>query len=752
MAIATRCFGFLFSAATHSNLTFNLVVPFKSKTVRNVEEFLSKVRDRYTYALDLDRQDRQEAEDDVRFAAATPREKGGSSQWTPEAIDQRRKAGRPILTENRLPTFINQVVNDGRQSKPSIRLTPLDGGNKQTAEMLQSRIRHIEYESDADIVYDTARKQQVTCGRGFIRVTWVFRNNRTFEREPRLERIPNPFSVVFGPGKEYDRSDSDYCFVVSNITREEHERRFGKDTIASRNAFFSGSTSVPAPDWFSAKGGEMVQIAEYWEKQYTKRQLVARVDGSTGYADETDEQYVMPDSEPRDIKDSTVMRYIVNGCEILEELEFPVPYIPIVPEWGNEEIVDGIQRTYSLIRFAKDPQRLINLYVSNIAELTTQAPKSPYRAPVAAIAGYEELWKTAGIEARAYLPYNQWDDSGREVRPPEREVAEPPIQALVVGYQQAVDALKASMGIFDPSLGARSNETSGIAIQRRQREADNANFHFHDNEARTRKTIGRILLALIEKLDAGPPRNVAIRTENNETRVVRVNTPQPYLDDTGRPVQHLIGQGEYDVAISTGPSYTSARQEAFDTYSQIANVDPRFMQVAGDILFRTMDAPGSDQIADRYEQMLPPGMKPVKPGEQPPIPPQAQQMINTLQQQLQQVDQFAQSLHQQIQTKQAELDNKKEITEMQEETKRVIAYAQLQAQDGLAILKADTQRLQSELDRMHETRMALQNHVQDQNLTAQQAGHDQELQRQDAMHQAMMAEAEPQNNQQDIQQ
>ena len=726
---------------------------FRSKTIRDVDDFLRKLRERYDYALDLDRQDRQEAEDDVVFAAATAYKSGGSAQWTKEAIDQRRTAGRPILTENRLPTFINQVVNDGRQSKPSIRLTPLDGGNKQTADMLQSRIRHIEYESDADIVYDTARKQQVTCGRGFIRISVGYRNWRSTNMEPKLERITNPFSVVFGPGKEYDRCDAEYCFVISNITKEEHERRFGTNTEASRNAFFSGSVSVPAPDWFNqGSGGDLVQIAEYWEKSYKKRQLVRMIDGISAsplrYQDElSDEEqlYIAPGTEPREVEDCTVTQYIVNGCEILDETPYPVPYIPIVPEWGNEEIVDGVQRTYSLIRFAKDPQRLINLYVSNIAELTTQAPKSPYRAPVAAIAGYETLWEKSGIEARAYLPYNQWDDSGREVRPPEREVAEPPIQALVIGYQQAVDALKASMGIFDPSLGARSNETSGIAIQRRQREADNANFHFHDNEARTRKTIGRILLALIQKLDAGAARDVAIRTEQGETQMVPVNTPQPYPDETGRPVQHMIGQGEYDVAISTGPSYTSARQEAFDVYSQIANADPRFMQVAGDILFRTMDAPGSDQIADRYEKLLPPGMAPIKSGEQQPIPPQAQQMIAALQQQIQQAMALAENFHQQIQSKQVENQSKERIVELQEQTKRDIAYAQLQAQDGLAILKADMQRLEQQLGQMHEQRMALQNHVQDQNLTAQQARHDQELQRQDAVHQAMLAPPEPQN-------
>src|ERR1043165_6974965 len=95
---------------------------FQSKPVKDVTAFLQEARDRHAYALQLDAEDRAQALDDVRFAAALPIGDGGTTQWSPEAIKRRKDANRPVLTENRMPIFINQVVNDGRQSKPSIRI------------------------------------------------------------------------------------------------------------------------------------------------------------------------------------------------------------------------------------------------------------------------------------------------------------------------------------------------------------------------------------------------------------------------------------------------------------------------------------------------------------------------------------------------------------------------------------------------------------------------------------------------------
>ena len=68
---------------------------------------------------------------------------------------------RPILTWNRLHTFAAQVINDGRQNKPSIKLQPGDGGNPKTAEVKEGRASTKQYPA-SDLSYFFALGSKVT--------------------------------------------------------------------------------------------------------------------------------------------------------------------------------------------------------------------------------------------------------------------------------------------------------------------------------------------------------------------------------------------------------------------------------------------------------------------------------------------------------------------------------------------------------------------------------------------------------------
>ena len=717
--------------------------------VKDPISFLHLARERYTYALSCDAVDRKEAADDVLFVAG--------QQWTDAARESRRVADRPCLTENKLGIYTAKVVNDGRQSKPSIRLTPLDGGTTATAEMLQGRVRHIEYETDSDIAYDQAREHQVTSGRGFVRVTTRYKD-RSFEQELRIEPIANQFSVLFDPdAREYDRSDAEYCFVLTNYSKGNFERKFGADTEVVRQSFYT-DTENPAPQWIgSGVGGDNVQVAEYWLKEYTKRTLCLLNDGRTAFLDEVPEGAQIMDRRPVD--DPKVCQYIIDGVEVHDKTPWLGSTIPIVPFWGKEMMVEGTRRTYSLIRFAKDPQRLVNLYVSNIAEQIAQMPKAPYIAAEGQLANHEDEWESINLSPIPVVQYRPVvitvNGVQAAVPPPRRETNEPPIQALTVGLNQAIDAIKAAMGIFDASLGAQGNETSGIAIQRRKQQADNANFHFHDNEARSRKRIGRILLELIPQLDRGE-KTVQVRAEDGKTKAVRINTPQPYRDDqTGEVVHHQIDQGaEYSVAIATGPSFSSAREEAFDTYSQIAQADKNFMAVAGDVLFRNMDAPGANEIADRYaEAVIPPALRPKKPGPQQ-VSPEIQQKLAQYGAVVEAQTATIHKLSEQIEQKSAENETKKWIASLQEQTKLVIAESTLNAQNAQYLLKAEVARISEQMGHQkdailqdaahaHEAGMQAADHQHQADQQASAQANQQGMQASDQQAAADQAAAEP---------
>lgn len=714
-------------------------------------DFLATARARYSFALSVDQQDRKEAEADNSFANASDDDLG---QWAQEATGQRRAAMRPVLQWNRIPTYVQQVVNDGRQNKPAIRIVAADGGNKQTAEFFQARIRQIEYDSDADIAYDTARDHQVTSGRGFIRVTteWI---PGTFRQRLRIDRIENQFSVVFDPAsKKYDRSDAEWCFVIEHISQDEHGRRYGKDKSGSQPF---AQWENPAPGWFGVGAtGKLTQVAEYWVKKYRKRRLVLLSTAEVPvWKDElTDEQYktfkvngnIMAE---RDEQHGTVCQYIINGAEIIEETDWIGSSIPIVPVWGREAIVEGRRRTFSLIRNAKDPQRLVNLYVSNIAEQIAQMPKTPYLVPVGGIAAnHEEDWANASNSPRAYLYYQSYDANGKPLPAPTRENREPPIQALSVGLQQAVDAIKASMGIYDASIGARSNETSGIAIERRKSAAEVVNFHFPDNESRSRKRIGEILVECIPLVDKAGE-TATIRSEEGTTSTVPIGIP--YQDPkTGQTVTHNLQDGDYGVSISTGPSFATARIEQRTVMAELAKTSPVFAEILPDRLVENLDYPGSERDAERVRRFISmqhPGVVQDENAEQPPIPPEVQQQMMAMKKELEQTQGFAQQLHEEKRTSQMKLEAEAQLKQMDIDAQMQLKNADLEFQREklkvdsdvkLAVvgIQSDVVELKANVDRLNRER-SIQSAER---LAADSQAHEATQAERDRQHQADMAE------------
>lgn len=630
----------------------------------DLTEFLTEARERYEFGRLSDQDDREHAEDDNRFAYADDK---NLQQWDPDAVKAREK--RPTLQWNRLPTSIQQVANDGRENKPSIRISPEDNCTPETAEFFQSRIRHVEYDSNASTAKDTARDQQITSGRGFVRVSLEYIPG-TWRQRICIDRIENQFSVVWDPGAlKYDRTDADWCFVVSQFTRDAHIRKFGAKSVLYRMDF--ADAKQICPKWIGiGDKGNLIQVAEYWRKEYKSRRLLlfATAEGDVpAWKDQlSPEQYATFKAngqirEERDEQVPEIHQYIINGLEVLDHKVWVGSTIPIVPFWGKEAVVDNQRRTFSLIRNAKTPQRTLNLLVSNLVEKLQQQSKSPLFVPVGGIpANAEPSYAAMAVKQVSYLLFNAYNAQGQPLPRPERADFEPPIQALVIGIREAIDAIKAAMGIYDAALGAKSNETSGIAIERRKKESDVSNYHFPDNEARSNKYLGEILVELIPLVDQ-PGMEVPVRSQDGKTHKVPIG--KEHKDwKTGKVVIHDLTAAQVGVSVDTGPSYTSQRQEQFDRDAAIITAQPEMLFVIGDQMYAADDTAGAEDRADRlkrYIEMKNPGL--IQDKQQEPISPEVQQQLMSAKKDAADAHAFAQSLHEQIQTEQVKAQNAIEI-------------------------------------------------------------------------------------------
>ncbi|HKE24977.1 MAG TPA: portal protein [Bryobacteraceae bacterium] len=662
------------------------------------EGILSEARKRFKLCEDAERDLRKEALDDLRFVSGV--------QW--DDADRRSRttglSSRPCLSFNKLIGPLNMAANEARMNQAGIKVYPVDStSDPDTAKVIEGMIRHIEDVCKADEVYESALEQSTACGFGFFKVTTRYCGPKSFDQELRIERIPDQFSVYIDPyAREADKADMAYAFEVEVIPRDEYEADYGDSQITSLN-FYEG-LSNPVPDWITKSG---VRIARYWTVETKKRTLtsVEWPDGTrtSQYKDE------IPDAMPQGLKIATgpdgkplereteqrVVRWRkINGIEILDEGEWPGQWIPILPVLGKEMWVDGVRKLFSLIRFAKDPQRLYNFYRSSEAETVLLGTKAPWIGVKGAFR--DNRWASANTTNYAYLEYEPVDIAGNPAPPPQRNVFEPPIQALSLGAAQASDDIKATTGIFDASLGAQSNETSGIAIRQRQSQAGLANAHFIDNLNRAIRQCGVILTDLIPKI-YDMPREVRILGEDRAQQIVKVN--QQFQEWNGQIKCYDLASGQYDVVASAGPTSITQRQETWETLTQLAQAYPQLLQIAGDILFDNADFPGADKLADRLRKTLPPGLQ-----DQPGNAQQQMQMLAAQYQQsqamIQQLTQALQSAQQKIDTKEIETKSDEREAALKAQVDLITGIAKGGAPESLGVLTQQVALAEAMIGRM----------------------------------------------------
>lgn len=577
----------------------------------NDDDILSIARDKFERAQVAEEDTRREGLHDLKFARL-------GEQW-PEVLRRERELeGRPCLTNNRLIAFIRQVVNDARQNKPGIVVYPVDdGADKETAEVINGLIRNIQVVSDADVATDTAIDSAVSNGFGYFRI-----NITDDGKDLKFERIVNPFTVYGDPDSESaDGSDWECAFVVSRMRREKFQRVYkGKDEV-DWDAL--GYTGLETP-WVDDDG---VLVAEYWKREPVELPTVVLSDGNTVSMEDYEVRAmemamagIMPVEQGVE-QSFKVTQYILTGAEVLETNEWPGKYIPIVPVYGDEINIEGKRYFRSLINPAKDAQRMHNYWRSMATELVALAPKAPYIGEEGAFDVDPAKWSTANNQSHAYLEFKK----GAQ-RPERQPFAGVPAGALQEALNSA-DDMKAIVGIYDASLGARSNETSGIAIRARQKEGDVSTFHFIDNLSRAIRHAGRILIDLIPKV-YNQARIIRILGEDMKPQNVRIEPGAPPPEEMPEDSRNEaiarvfdVTAGKYDLTVKAGPSYSTLREEARAELVEIISKVPESASILGPMYLRQSDWPGSEEAADKLEQGA-------------GVPPEVQQQMDAMQKEM----------------------------------------------------------------------------------------------------------------------
>ena len=566
-------------------------------------DIVAEAQARLEAAWVQDRENREDAFTDLKFLAG--------DQWPNTIRLQREAQNRPCLTINRLPQFVNQVANTVRMNPPAIKAIPAGGAaTAELAEIYSGLFRQIQYRSNATHVFANAVYYAVACGIGHFRLVTQYADEDGFDQEILIKRIQYPLSVFWDPAAvEPSRADAEYCLVSELIGRKEFQKRFPGAAMAD----FDAPSDLNAESGLYWGNRDAVRVCEYWVKRPYERTIAKLATGETIDISEVEEREIarLEIVAERKVRSHKVEHYLLSGEEVLEgPNQWAGRHIPIFPVIGAETALETKVIRSGLIRYSRDPQQLYNFWRSAAAEAIALAPRAPFLATPQMIAKFKGQWDTQNTVSRPYLLYEPDPDApgGRPMREPPPDIP----AALVQESALASDEMKATTGIYDAALGARSNEISGVAIRARESQGGISALHYQDNLMATLTHLGNALVDLVPKI-YDSERIVRVMREDDSHEPVRINVPVMGVD--GKPMLlNDLSQGVYDVRVKIGPSYATRRSEAADSMLQFIQAVPQAASVAGDLVARNMDWPGADEIADRLQRTLPPQVT----GDAPP--------------------------------------------------------------------------------------------------------------------------------------
>lgn len=593
----------------------------------SADDFLRDMRNNFYEDINYDRLNRDASLEDSRFLIG--------QQWD-DLVRQRREAARkPVLTINRLPAFVAQVVGARRMNETTIKILPDNGGTQGVARVREGLIRNILKVSKADTAFDKAFEQCVIGGVGNFQATMDWSPDEVFNQVLGVEAIMDAQAVVWDRGmSEITGRDAEHCSVVDTMKRKDFKKRWPWATASDVVVDMVLRGDLRMNGWIAI---DDVRIVNYWRVRTRKRMFALLKDASVQDITEKLKDPAVKvdilgqivqraDGSPvmREVDKKYAEMYLCSGCDILEgPYVLDIDRVPVFRVVGWEINIANWKHRWGLIRFMKDPQRMHNFTRSVKMEKMMQTPRAVWLAKQQAVAGREKDFRNSHLSDDPLLIWN-----GEAGDKPERLAPTQMEQAWAAESEMTTQDLKDVSNIHEANLGMPSNEVSGAAIIARQRVSDTGTVIYQDNCTAAIEECGRVLDQLIP-ICYDTVRMVKVLGADGQEDMQVIN-------DTGNPDSIDLSIGAYSVTAKTGPSTATKRIEAADSMMTFINASPQVAGYTLDLVAEAMDWPQHEEFARRIRLTLPPGM--VDPKDMTPDMIQRQQQQQSQQQAQQQME------------------------------------------------------------------------------------------------------------------
>lgn len=583
------------------------------RQTKTLQEVYSLARRQFDHAESAIRDERLQCAEDRRFCSIA------GAQWEGEWSNNFKN--KPKLEINKVQLSVVRILNDLKENKISVYFIPNDGSNDDPlADTATELFRGDEDNSLAEEAYDNGVEEGVTGGMGAWRLRPIYEDEYDEENEKQRIRVEPIFdadiSVYFDPGaKTYDKSDADYVFVLTAITRDKYMEDWGDDPSTWSNDLSEG-------DFFDWAEDDYVYVAEYYKVEEKKESIFyfQTIDGTEEKYWESDfeknpdlalELEVSGSSFVRDrkVKKRKIHKYIMSGNGILDDCGYiPGPNLPIIPYYGKRWYINSIERMMGHVRMTKDAQRLKNMQMSKLAEISASSIiEKPIFTPEQ-ISGNQDMWAKGNIENYAYFLINREVDAEGN-----------PIAAGPVGYTKPAaipPATAALLQLTDADIreilgnqeqGEKMVANASVdALNRVQLRLDAQSYIYQSNLEKSKKRTAEVWQGMARELYVERSRKMRGSTEMGTYTSIEINRPVQSEETKEVVFENDISKIDYDVKAVIGPGTESKRNAIVEKVISMMQYtqDPQTLDVLSSMAFSNMEGEGIGDIREFFRNKL----------------------------------------------------------------------------------------------------------------------------------------------------
>lgn len=565
------------------------------------------------------------------------------SQWEGPLADMYEN--RPRFEVNKVHLSVIRIINEYRNNRVTVDFMSKDGSKAdKTADTLDGLYRADEQDSVADEAYDNAFEEAVGGGFGAWRLRAAYEDEEDPESDRQrihIEPIFDADSSVFFDleAKRQDKADAKMCFVITAMTRSAYKDAWGDDPASWPKSIHQYEFDWNTPD--------VVYVAEYYRIEEKTETLIVMQD-ITG--EET--RYTQTDFDNDDTlletltatgsqeirrkkyKTKKVRKYIMSGGKILEDCGYIAgKCIPIVPVYGKRWFVDNIERCMGHVRLAKDAQRLKNMQLSKLGEISAlSSVEKPILLPEQ-VAGHQVMWAEDNLKDYPYLLINPitGPDGSQAPSGPVAYTKSPNIPPAMAALLQVTE--QDMQDILGNPQGADQivSNISGKAVEMIQQRLDMQTFIYMSNFAKGMKRCGEIWLSMAKELYTEDNRKMKTIAADGSTAMAELMKPMIDKETGAVVMENDLSAAAFDVAVDVGPSSSSKRAATVRALTGMMAItqDPETAQVLQSMAMMNMEGEGIADARDFFRKKL------VQAGVLQPTEEEAQQMAAAMQGQTQ---------------------------------------------------------------------------------------------------------------------